>query len=112
MIVDDDASVAIENFAAGCHNRQRFDAVPLGAFVINFRAFNLQFPKAGDQKKENSDSSILECCHLGGRKTGIVPKLDLAGVAGLVDLVFEGREAHKSAEAVSRLAKSAVRLLR
>ena len=88
MVVDNHTAIAIENLAARGHDRQRFDAVPLGALVVDFRALDLQFPEAGDQEKENRDRDVLECGHLGGGKTGVVTQLNLVGLGLRFELWF------------------------
>jgi hypothetical protein len=52
VVVDDHAPVAVEDLAAGGQDRLRFDAVALGALVIEFRVADLQVPEPRDEKKE------------------------------------------------------------
>src|SRR5262249_7424490 len=60
MIVDDDASVAIENLPAGGQDRNRLDAVLFGPLLVNLRIPDLKVPETGDQEQENPDHQVLE----------------------------------------------------
>src|SRR5579863_2363524 len=110
MVVDNHAAVSIENLPARGHDRQGFDPVSLRAFVVDFRALDLQFPESGYQKQKNGDGKVLKRSHFGGGETGVVPQLDFAGARLLFGMVFERRKAHGNAEADFRLAESLYRL--
>ena len=60
MVVDDDAAVAIENFAARSGDGQLLDAIAFGLLVIDLGVLDLQVPEAGDQKKEDEYAGVLE----------------------------------------------------
>ena len=57
------------------------------------------------EEQKNCDRKVLECGHLRGGKTGVVPKLNLAWTGLRFEMVFDRREAHNSAEADFRLAE-------
>jgi hypothetical protein len=95
MIVDDNAAVAIENPAPWRHDGQGLDTVTLGSLVINFRAFDLQFPETRDEKQKNRHCNILKSCKFRRRKTGIVPLFKRMNCRNtLFGLGFYGGKAH------------------
>ena len=71
MIVDDDAAVAIEDFAARRGDRQCLDAVAFGLLVVHLGILDLQVPEAGDQKQEDGYAGVLKNGDLAGRELDV-----------------------------------------
>ena len=110
MIVDDHTSVAIENLAARRDDRELFDAIALGAFVVDFGIFNLQFPESGHEEQKNGDCEVLENRHFGSGETRVVAKLQLVRLRDLIGMMLCGRETHGCrAAAILRLPESSLR---
>ena len=78
----------------GADDRDRFDPVALGPFVVDFGAIDLQLPETGHEEEKDRDRGVLECGHLGGGKAGVVAELDLARLGRLIEMMFERGEAH------------------
>ena len=77
VVIDDDAAIAVEDFAAGRDDGQGFDAVAFGAFVVDFGIFDLQIPETGDEEEEDGDGGVLERGHFRGGEAGVVARFDL-----------------------------------
>jgi hypothetical protein len=71
-VVDDDATVAVQDAAAGSDQRRGFYAVSLRAFVIDLRILNLQTPETGNEHKENTDGAVLKNGDFARREIGVV----------------------------------------
>src|SRR6185437_3498366 len=72
VIIDDGASVAVANTAAGSGNRHALHAILQRLFVVDLRVFDLQFPEAGDEEEEDGNGAVLEDGNFPGRETSIV----------------------------------------
>src|SRR5438477_1184853 len=79
LIVDDDAAVAIEDFAAGSKQRNGLDAIALGQRAVGFVFANLKHPETGDQKQEHRHGGVLEDRDAAERELRIVAKQAAGG---------------------------------
>ena len=73
-VIDDYTAVAVENAPAGGDERGRFDAVGLGAFVVELRILHLQPPKPGYEHQKDGDRAVLEDGDFSGSEIRIVAK--------------------------------------
>jgi hypothetical protein len=96
MVVDDNASIAIEYLPPRRNDRERFNAIPLGLLTVYFRTLDLELPEAGDEEQENRYGDVLKSRQLGGRKTGIVAQAQFARRFNVltIGLGFDGRKRH------------------
>ena len=84
MVVDDDASVAVENSAAWGWYGKLLDSIALSGFAVNFRLLDLQLPEPGDQEEKDPDRKVLKSRHFTGGETGIV-----TGKVRMVDFMLK-----------------------
>ena len=84
MVVDDDAAVAVQDFAPRRRDGQGFDAVALGLVVVDLVVLDLQVPEAGDQKQEDKDAGVLEDGDFPGGELDVFTAGLFAGQRGLV----------------------------
>jgi len=95
MVVDDDAAVAVQDFAAGRRYGQLPDAIALGLFVVDLRVLDLQVPEAGDQKQEDDDAGVLENGDFPGGEFDVFAARLFAGQPGLmVEFGADGWRVH------------------
>ena len=94
MIVDDDATVAVQDAAAGGQNRHGFDAVLLGALIVELRILNLQPPEAGNQEEKDEDRGVLKDGDLASRKASVIAQRGFVGNT-LFEIWVDWRKGHK-----------------
>jgi len=70
VVVNDNASIAVEDLAAGRDDGQALDAVLEGKFGVAALLFNLQLPKAADEEQEDGYRGVLESRNFGSGETG------------------------------------------
>ncbi len=79
VAVDDDAAVAIEDFAARRKHRDGLDAVLLGLFEVAGRIADLQFPEAGNKKDEDANREVLKESDFAGSELDVFAQKASAG---------------------------------
>jgi len=104
VIVDDDASIAVEDAPARRRQRLRFYAVGEGPFVIKLWILNLEAPEAGDEKDESDDRGVLKNGDLAGYLPVVVAQGWLGKNLGL-DIGINGRQGQST---VARATSSSV----
>src|ERR1051326_8228489 len=72
LVVDDHASIAVQNAPARRHQRNRFDPVAFGERAVALMFANLQNPKAQDQEKKHARGNILKNRDTGKRKVDVL----------------------------------------